>query len=57
MNHTVTLTQDEYNAVLSALHTEIAACYHALEEDREIVDFYRKALLSVRSTLLSAKLD
>lgn len=50
----VLLTQDEMNAILSALHTEIANCYQAVEEDRETVDYYRKSLLDARSVLLDA---
>lgn len=50
----VLFTQDEYNAVMESLHSAIRACYEAPEADAEIMETYKKNLLSAKAVMLSA---
>lgn len=52
----VLLTNDERNAVLSALSAAIEGCYEAPAEDAAMVEDYKKALLDARAVMLEAVL-
>lgn len=54
MCYEILLTQDEYNAVLSALHSAIRDCFECPKEEAEMMEAHKNDLLSARGVLLSA---
>ena len=51
MKCSVSLTQDQYNAIMSALHDEIRMCFEYPKEEAWMIETYKNNLLSARETL------
>lgn len=53
----ILLTNDERNAILSALSAAIEKCYETPKEDAAMMEEYKRALIDARRVVLDSTLD